>query len=100
MKDLETVPSPSEIELERPPGPAVVWQRFREVERKVEVLWLARENEIRLAGRSGLITWRCRGNPDKPLESCDFVMESTPPGQAKIPPLICSRHGKVPFEPA
>jgi hypothetical protein len=87
-----------EVEMERPPGPAIVWQRVRELERKVEVLWLKNMNDIRLAGRSSLVSWRCKGNPDQPKEGCDFVMESTPQGQAKVPPLICPRHGKVPFE--
>jgi hypothetical protein len=87
-----------EVAMERPPGPAVVWQRIREMERKVEVLWLKNVNDIRLAGRSSLVSWRCKGNPDQPKEGCDFVMESTPQGQAKVPALICPRHGKVPFE--
>jgi hypothetical protein len=94
----EPVVAEPEVEMERPPGPAVMWQRVREMERKVEVLWLKNVNDIRLAGRSSLVSWRCKGNPDQPKEGCDFVMESTPQGQAKVPPLICPRHGKVPFE--
>jgi hypothetical protein len=86
------------VALEHPPGPAVMWQTIRQLERKLEILWLKRENERR-GGPAGMMTWRCKGSPDRPHEGCDFTMESTPPGMPKTPELICPQHGRVPFDP-
>lgn len=96
------VPEPS-ADLEAPPGPAVMWQRIRLLEKKVEILWLGRGNSRRQG--TGLITWQCKGSPDRPDLGCDvndgkpFIMENTPHGVAKNPALVCPKHGAVPFDP-
>jgi hypothetical protein len=97
----ETAPEPEEdlaVELEHPPGPAVMWQRIRSIEKKVEYLYLRAKNQSRSGGVT-ITTWKCKGSPDKPHEGCDFTMESTPPGMPKQPELICPKHGRVPFDP-
>ena|SRR5438105_6563828 len=97
----ESEPEPEEdlsVELEHPPGPAVMWQTIRQLQKKIDILWLRRENERR-GGPAGLMLWKCKGSPDRPHEGCDFTMESTPPGMPKQPELICPQHGRVPFDP-
>jgi hypothetical protein len=105
LEELEiaaaVAPEPEEdlgADLEHPPSPAVMWQRIRAMEKKVEYLYLRAKNQSRSGGVT-LTTWKCKGSPERANETCDFTMESTPPGVPKHPELICPRHGKVPFDP-
>lgn len=93
--EAESITPPEE--LERPPSLAVIWQRLKSMEPKVEAMWLARLNAARRP--AGKVTWACAiEDPPNSGLKCGNRIDSTPPGQPKDPPLICPKHGQSPHD--